>query len=134
VLPAEVRSALPLRKGERALAGAPDASGRYVVASTYALHLPADSDGSTERSWERLGWEQVEHAEWERDDERLRVTPVVGFGERARQRTVAMSDAPDVGQRRVDRLLAVIRERVTASVLLDRQVPIGDDYVFRVVA
>lgn len=130
VLPTEVRSALPLRKRERVLAAARDADGTYVVASTQALYLPAGSGGEHER----LGWERIERAEWDRDEERLGVTPTAPFGEPIEHRTVSMPAEPDADQREIDRLLAVVRERITASVVIDRRVPIEGDRGVRVVA
>ena len=130
VLPGEIRSTLPLEKGERVLASARTADGAYLVASTLALYLPAGG----ESEHERLGWESIEHAEWDKEDERLRITPIAPFGERIEHRTFGLSDESDANHWQIDRLLTVVRERITASVVIDRRVPIDQEHAVRVVA
>lgn len=65
---------------------------------------------------ERIGWEDVESADWDLDTSVLRVAEVGTWGE---QRPVHELSFEEPG-----RLLELIRERVTASVVLQRHVPV----------
>jgi hypothetical protein len=64
----------------------------------------------------RVPWEQVETADWDGDEQRLRVRETGEFG---RVSPVHLFTVPDPG-----RLLPMVRERVTASVLLQRRVAV----------
>ena len=102
--------------GEKVLAWASSEAG--VVAGTRAaLYLP---DGR------RVPWEQLEAADWDRDSDRLRVSEVGRWGQPRTAYTFVLS-APD-------RLLQLVRERVTASVVLQRHVAIRGDRGVRVIA
>ena len=107
-LPDEVRRRAHLPRGERVLARAAAPDGTWLLGTRDALVLvePATTI--------RLPWEQVEHAEWDRDTDRLRVVEVGRF--RRPQPTHSFT-VPDPGS-----LLELVRERVTASVLLQRRV------------
>ena len=109
-LPADVRSALPLGSGERPLAYAEARHGPWWVGTLAALYIPRGGD------WVRLPWEVIQHAEWEQDSGALLVTQTADFGERQQQHRADFDDA--------SRLLQLIRERVTASVVLTRFVPV----------
>jgi hypothetical protein len=109
--PTDVLAALGLRRGERALAYATGTSGEWYVGSNLALYLPAEGGGHR-----RLGWEQVERADWQRDDDRLAVVEVADWGEPERG-TVIHIDEP--GQ-----LLELLRERVTKSVVCSVYSPV----------
>jgi hypothetical protein len=109
-LPADVRSALPLGPGERPLAYAESRHRLWWVGTLAALYLPTDAE------WVRLPWEVIDHAEWEQDSGTLLVTEAADFGERQQQHRADFDDA--------SRLLQLIRERVTASVVLTRFVPV----------
>jgi hypothetical protein len=103
-VPGDVLSALPLRQGESALAAAADAEGRWYVGTARALLLP-DADG-----WRRLPWERVERAHWDRDSEHLVVVETAAFGAPEPTHRLTLSSP--------ERLLQLIRERVTASVVV----------------
>ena len=107
--------------GERLLAWAPLADGAWVAGTRDALYLPGG----------RVPWEQVQTADWDRDENRLRVREVGTWGEPRPQHAVTLheSAAPDA-----DRLLQLVRERVTASVLVSRHVPVTGRRGVRVVA
>ncbi len=109
-LPADVRSSLPLGSGERPLAYAEARQGVWWVGTLAALYIAGGG------AWVRLAWEVVEHAEWEQDSGALLVTETADFGERRQQHRADFDDA--------SRLLQLIRERVTASVVLTRFVPV----------
>ncbi len=102
-LPAATREQLELATGERPLAWATDREGRWYVGTDRALHLATD-DG-----FRRLGWEEVERADWQQEAGRLAVVEVSPWGE-PEPRTVIEVD--DAGQ-----LLELLRERVTKSVV-----------------
>lgn len=124
--PREVTNALALRPRERILASAADASGAWIIATERALYLPERDDG-VKGPHHGIPWEQVEHAEWDRESERLRVTQAAPLGERMRSWALRF-DPPD------QRLLALIRERITASVVVEQHVPLRGDLGVRVIA
>ena len=119
-VPPAVGERLRLAPGERVLAGAADADGRWIVGTDRALHLPADDGGQV------LAWEDVDRASWDDDTERLVVVEVADFGETQPRHELALRDPM--------RLLDLIRERVTASVLLTRHVPVAGSRGLKVVA
>jgi hypothetical protein len=107
--------------GERLLAWAPLVAGGWVAGTRDALYLP-DS---------RVPWEQVQVADWDRDEGLLRVSEVGTWGE---SRPVHELGIPESAAQDADRLLQLLRERVTASVLLTRHVPVTGRRGVRVVA
>ncbi|WP_162602268.1 hypothetical protein [Nocardioides daejeonensis] len=107
------RPSSSLPRGERALATALDENGTPVVGSRRALYLGEH----------RVPWEQVHRADWDPEEERLAVSEVGEFG---RERPVHVLVLTQPG-----RLLELVRERVTATMLVQRHVPIvGDKGVF----
>ncbi len=117
-LPAAVRQ-VKVARGEKALAGALTKSGDPVVGTRAALYLPGEE-------LRRIPWEQVQQAEWDPDEEAFRVSEV---GEWAEARPVHVLEISEPG-----RLLELVRERVTATVLLQRHVPVRDGVGFFVIA
>ncbi len=103
-VPAEVRRNLPLRPGESVLAAAGDRDGRWYVGTARALLVP-EHDG-----WRRLPWETVERAMWDRDSDVLIVVETADFGRPEPTYRAALQEP--------ERLLELIRERVTASIVL----------------
>jgi hypothetical protein len=110
------RPQLAVRPGERLLAWAETAAGT-VGGTRDALYLP---DGT------RLPWEEVEAADWDRDEATLVVAEVGTWGEVRRQHRLAI-DEPG-------RLLELVRERVTASIVLQRHVAVASGKGLRVIA
>lgn len=93
--------------GERVLASA--TSGVDVVAGTRdALYLP----GGT-----RVPWHLVEAADWDLETEVLTVREVGTFGQVRPEHRVTLVEPR--------RLLQLVRERVTASIVLTRHVPLA---------
>jgi hypothetical protein len=91
-----------------------------VVAGTLeALYLP----GPPER---RVPWEQVEAADWDVESETLTITEVGSWGEARPVHTLTLTEPA--------RLLQLVRERVTATVVLQRHVAIRDKRGVRVIA
>ena len=108
--------AVEVAAGEKVLAWAAAESG--VVAGTRsALYLP-------ERR--RIPWEQVEAADWDLDSATLRVSEVGTWGEARPAYSFVLTDP--------GRLLQLVRERVTATVVLQRHVPIHGRSGVRVIA
>ena len=106
------------------LASTAASDGTWLLGTRDALVVvPAES--SVEPA-ETLPWEGIETADWDRERERLRVTEVGEFG---RIRPVHLFTLADPG-----RLLPMIRERVTASVLLQRRVQVTGTAGLMVVA
>ncbi|MEY9213293.1 hypothetical protein NI17_001490 [Thermobifida halotolerans] len=99
-LPAEARDRLVLGRGERVIAHALTGDSAAVVATTAALHLP---DGR------RVPWERVDHAGW--NDTGLVLT-VEGEPDR-------VVPVPEPG-----RLAEAVFERVTATIVVSRHVPL----------
>ena len=102
--------------GEKVLAWA-SAEGEVVAGTRAALYLPGGV---------RIPWEQVEAADWDLDSETLRVSEVGSWGEPRPTHSVVLTDP--------GRLLELVRERVTASVVLQRHVPIRGRRGLRVIA
>ena len=63
-----------------------------------------------------MPWETVEQADWSQDDSTLTVVEVGSWGERRPVHTVVVGE-PGL-------FLQLVRERVTASVVLQRHVPV----------
>ena len=109
-------SPIEVAAGERVLAWA--ASGTDVVAGTReALYLPGSR---------RIPWEQVEAAAWDLDSATLRVSEVGTWGERRPSYALVLKEP--------GRLLQLVRERVTATVVLQRHVPVQGRRGVRVIA
>jgi hypothetical protein len=105
-----------VQPGERVLAWASSPAG--VVAGTRdALYLPGPG---------RIPWEQVEAADWDLGSETLRVREVGTWGEPRPSYALVLTEPA--------RLLQLIRERVTATVVLQRHVPIHGKRGVRVIA
>lgn len=105
-----MRTKLPsLARGERLLATASTTSGAVVGGSRDALHVPG-------REPARLPWEEVATADWDVDERVLRVVEVGTYGAPLVEHRLALAEP--------DRLLALVRERVTASIVVQRHVPV----------
>ena len=102
--------------GEAVLAWAETPDGVVLAGTRDAAYLAG----------ERLPWEQVEAADWDRDSEMFRISEVGRWGEPRREHAFSL---PEPG-----RFLELVRERVTASVVLQRHVPVAGGQGVRVVA
>ena len=103
-MPKEAARLLPLEQGESALATSADREGRWYVGTARALLVPEGG------GWRRVPWETVERATWDRDSEQLIVIETADFGRPQPAHRAALPDP--------ERLLQLIRERVTASVVI----------------
>lgn len=120
VVDADIAATLPTEAGERLLAATREAAGRWLVGSDRALYVPRD-DG-----WHRIPWEQIDQATWDRESEALVVVEIADFGQPQPRYEFAVAEP---GQ-----LLELVRERVTASVLLTRHVPMPGSQGLQVMA
>jgi hypothetical protein len=102
--------------GEKVLAWAESGEGDLLAGTRDAVYL----DGT------RLPWEQVEAADWDRDSEVFRLSEVGSWGEQRREHSFTVGEP--------GRFLELVRERVTASVVLQRHVPVRGTAGLRVIA
>ncbi len=116
------RPAVAVEPGERVLAWAETTDGRVVAGTREACYVTGGPDAGPLR----LPWERVEAADWDRDTSVLQVAEVGTWGE---QRVVHRLPLDDPRS-----LLQLVRERVTASIVLQRHVPVTDRRGLRVVA
>lgn len=115
-VPSSVLDAAVLEKGEKVLAGTANRDGSWLLGTRDALVIvPAPVAVGAVQT--RIPWQQVERADWSRDDERLRLNTVGEFGKVRPEYSFEIDD-PGL-------LLELIRERVTASVVLQRRVPVS---------
>ena len=114
------RPGVPVAAGEKVLASADATDGRVAAGTRDAFYVHSDA-GTV-----RVPWEQVEAADWDADTSVLRVSEVGSWGE-ARPEHVLTLDDPG-------RLLELVRERVTATVVLQRHIPVYGRRGLRVIA
>jgi hypothetical protein len=106
--------------GEKVLASATTVEGTVLAGTRDAFYVATDGDTR------RIPWEQVEAAGWDRDTDTFRLSEVGSWGE---QRPVHTATLEEPG-----RLLELVHERVTASVVLQRHVRLGGRRGLRVIA
>ncbi|GAA5118286.1 hypothetical protein GCM10023339_30630 [Alloalcanivorax gelatiniphagus] len=106
--------------GEKVLAFATTVEGTVLAGTRDAFYVVTDTDTR------RVPWEQVEAAGWDRDTDTFRLSEVGAWGE---ERPVHTATLDEPG-----RLLELVHERVTASVVLQRHVALGGRRGLRVIA
>lgn len=121
-LPRPVRVPAPLRAaaGERVLAWSPVEDGWLAGTRGHLVHVP------TEGPPVRLAWADVQAADWSQDEATLTVTEVGEFGATRGRRTFRLGEAA--------LLLQLVRERVQASIVLQRHHVVSGKRGVRVVA
>lgn len=143
--PAGVVARAGLRRGDRVLAAAEAADGTWLLGTARALVVvpppdveqpdveqpdvePVETQPDVEpvETPLTLPWERVENADWDKEAERLRVTEVGEYGKVRPVHLFTLSDPR--------RLLTLVRERVTASVVLQRRVTVSGRQGFWVLA
>ena len=142
-VPGEVLAAAPLRRDEKVLAGTRAVDGTWLLGTRDALLIvsPADEAGVSAgflagfsagaepapggNSGGRIAWERIERADWDRDGDRLVVSEVAEFG-RVRPQHVFTVREPGL-------FLELLRERVSASVVLQRRVLVTGKRGLRVI-
>lgn len=97
----------------RPLAFAEAVDGSWLVGTRAALFVVSAAQSSSPVGT-RIPWEQVEGADWDREGSRLRVTEVGEYGQPRPSYVFMLPEAEPAS------LLQLIRERVTASVVLQR--------------
>jgi hypothetical protein len=105
--------------GERLLAWCRSADDGVVAGTRDALYVVGD--GGTIR----IPWEQVEAADWDAEAEVLRVSLVGSWGEQRVEHALGLVEP--------GRLLEMVRERVTASIVLQRHVTVAGRRGVRVI-
>jgi hypothetical protein len=100
-LPAAVRDALSLERGERVLAHATTRGGSYAAVTGTALYLPTPEAGFV-----RLPWERIEQAQWK--DGWLHIREVGG------------GDRHHVGLAEPGAVPETVHERVTATIVVSQ--------------
>ncbi|KRF00011.1 hypothetical protein ASG88_11430 [Nocardioides sp. Soil777] len=105
--------------GERVLAWCRTVDDGVLAGTRDALYLDVGGDVI------RIPWEQVEAADWDADTDVLRVSLVGSWGEQRVEHDLSLTEP--------GRLLELVRERVTASVVLQRHVPIDGRRGVRVI-
>lgn len=106
--------------GERVLAAATASDGTVLAGTRDAFYVVAE--GQTRR----IPWEQVEAADWDRDTDGFRLSEVGSWGAPRPVHTATLEEP--------GRLLELVRERVTASIVLQRHVAVGGRRGLRVIA
>ena len=109
------RPPIEVAAGEKLLAWATTSQGP-VGATRDALYLPTA----------RVPWERVQASDWDRDTEVLRVSEVGSWGAVRPEHVMTVQEPR--------RLLELVRERVTASVVLQRHVALEGRRGVRVIA
>jgi hypothetical protein len=119
-VPTDIVGQAALAPGEKVLAGTRTTDGTWLLGTHQALHVVLERGAVVGQEPQaspverRIPWEHIERADWDRDEERLVVEEVGEFG-RVRPRHEFAVAEPGL-------LLELVRERVTASVVLQRRV------------
>ena len=109
-IPAPVARHARLGPGEKVLASATTQDETWLLGTRAALYVVPPEPQEPRR----IPWQHVERADWQRDSQRLVVAEVGRYGEVRPHHTFTL-DQPGA-------LLPFVRERVTASVVLQRRV------------
>ena len=107
-------------RGEKVLASASATDGTVLAGTRDAFYVI--TDGETHR----VPWEQVEAADWDRESDLFRLSEVGTWGEQRPVHTVTIAEP--------GRLLELVHERVTASVVMQRHVAVAGRRGLRVIA
>jgi hypothetical protein len=106
---------------EDILAAVQLADGHWVAGGRAAVYLPTDSTEAVRR----VGWEKIERAGWDSEASVLHVYETTSFGTPLRVTELKVEDPGRFGQ--------LLRERVDASILLQRHVPLAGKKGVRIV-
>ena len=109
-LPSHVACALALSRGERPLAWARGGQDSWHVGTAVALHI------GSPQGFRRVAWEQIERADWRSEESQLVVVEVAGWGEPEMRTELELVEP--------GRLLELLRERVTKSVVMNLYAPV----------
>jgi hypothetical protein len=106
---------------EDVLAAVQLTDGRWVAGTRAAAYLPSDSADADRR----VGWEQIERANWDSESSILHVYETTDFGTPLRATELKVEDPGRFGQ--------LLRERVDASIVVQRHVPLAGKRGVRIV-
>ena len=109
-VPEDVLSRADLPRGEKVLASAESVDGTWLLGTRVRLVVVAASGVV------QIPWERVEDAGWDQDESQLRITGIGEYGRPRPSYALTMKE-PAL-------LLQLLRERVTASIVLQRRVPV----------
>ena len=110
-VPPEVAAVAGLDRGDKVLAHATD-GGRWLLGTRRAFVVVEVAPGGSSIVQARLPWESVQAADWDQDSETLTVAEIGEFGRPRATYSFTLAQPAH--------LLELIRERVTASVVLQR--------------
>ena len=113
---------VPVQAGEKVLAWCETGDGRVAAGTRDAFHLV----GSADEEPVRVPWEQVESADWDGETSTLRLVEVGTWGQPRAAHELEVTEPR--------RLPELIRERVTASIVLQRHVAVRGRRGVRVIA
>jgi hypothetical protein len=120
------RGPIRVERGEKLLADAV-AEGAHLGGTRDALYVVRGLGTALAlEETVRIPWEDVQAADWDADTSTLRISEVGTWGEPRPEHVFTMAEP--------GRLLELIRERVTASVVLQRHVSIDGRRGLRVIA
>ncbi len=112
-VPAALLERAGLPRGEKVLAHAAVADGAWVLGTRRFLVLVPPDAGPARQ----IPWEQVEDASWDQEASRLRVNETGSYGQPQPAHAWEMTEEPAL-------LLQLVRERVMASIVLQRRVEV----------
>ncbi|TCO35578.1 hypothetical protein EV652_101460 [Kribbella steppae] len=95
--------------------------GHWVAGTRAAVYLPTDSPDAVRR----VGWEQIERAGWDSEASLMHIYETTAFGTPLRATELKVEDPGRFGQ--------LLRERVDASIVVQRHVPLSGKRGVRVV-
>lgn len=112
--PSELVDAVRTAAGRRedVLAAVQLTGGRWVAGSRAAVYLPTEPGDAVRR----VGWEKIERAGWDSEASVLRIFETTSFGTPLLATELSVDDPGRFGQ--------LLRERIDASVLIQRHVPL----------
>jgi len=134
-VPADVLARVSLGRGDKVLAAAVADDGTWLLGTRDALLVvPLQPSGSASAAVESgsaalgsvLPWQRIETVDWDRDAGRLTVAEVGDFGQVRPSYSFEIDDPGLLAQ--------LVRERVTASVVLQRRVAVAGGKGLNVVA
>ena len=106
---------------EDVLAAVELTNGRWVAGTRAAVYLPSDAADADRR----VGWEKIERANWDSEASVLHVYETTDFGTPLRATELKVEDPGRFGQ--------LLRERVDASIVVQRHVPLSGKRGVRIV-
>jgi len=107
---------------EDILAAVQLANGRWAAGTRAAVYLPSDTADADRR----VGWETIERANWDSEASVLHIFETTAFGTPLRATELKVEDPARFGQ--------LLRERVDASIVVQRHVPLAGKRGVRIVA